>query len=218
MKEKIEQHSRNYWNKTWGKFIKFNGIIAPSAKLLQHLVHNLVRGGIVLDIGCGEGRNSLYLSRVGFNVISIDLSIEAVRATKQNFFSEDLRGLSMGGDSRYLPLANESVDGILAHHVFDHMDGESFRLSTNEASRVLKQNGVMLITMDTFATASTDPNTVVKDDGTVVFVSGANKGMLVRPYIESEIQNYVHNGWEILKDELTPKRSKILLLRKVGVV
>lgn len=217
MKEIIEQHSRNYWNKTWGRFIKFNGIIAPSAKLLQHLVHNLTRGGIVLDIGCGEGRNSLYLSRVGFNVISIDLSSEAVRATKQIFFSQDLRGLSMRADARHLSIADESVDGILAHHVFDHMDGESFKLATSEATRVLKIGGVMLLTLDTFATASSDPNTVVKDDGMVVYVRGANKGMVVRPYVESEIKDYVHNGWEILKDELTPKRSKILLLRKTRI-
>lgn len=38
--------------------------------------------GRVLDVGCGAGRHSLYLQDKGFDVVSIDLSLEVVKVAK----------------------------------------------------------------------------------------------------------------------------------------
>ena len=69
MNSQIESQARTYWDKTWNRFLKYHGMIAPSAKLVQHLFSHVPRHGVVLDLGCGEGRNSLYLSQVGYNII-----------------------------------------------------------------------------------------------------------------------------------------------------
>lgn len=218
MIEQIELQSKIFWEKTWNKFNKFNAIIAPSSKLVQHLVANVERNGVILDLGCGEGRNSVYLSRIGFNVIAIDLSLEAAIATKANFFEETLRGSSIGGDARQLPFKSNCIDGVLAHHIFDYLTKTGFKLGISEVFRVLKPGGVLLMTMDTFVTARADNHTVIKDDGSVVYISGANKGLLIRPYVEQELYTVSMSGCEILKDDLTPKRNKILMLKKASIV
>ena len=214
MENQIEIQARTYWDKTWKKFLEFNGMIAPSAKLVQNLFPAVPRNGLILDLGCGEGRNSLYLSQVGFNVIGLDLSFKAAIAMKNSFFEEDLKGYSIAGDSRILPFKNESFDGILAHHLFDYLDQVGFHKSIAETFRILKPGGVLLMTLDNFADANSDPNTVSKDDGSIVYIKGKQKGMLIRPYNEAELKALSQRGWQYIKDELTPKRSKIIMLKK----
>lgn len=217
MENQTEVQARNFWEKTWGRFLKFHGMIAPSAKLVQHLFNHVRRNGLILDLGCGEGRNSLYLSQVGYNIIGVDLSFKAARVMKNNFFEESLKGLVLAGDARILPFKSDSVDAILGHHIFDHLDKKGLELALREAFRVLKSDGVMLITMDNFSELVSDPSTVVKDDGSIVVIKGPNKGMLVRPFEYSEIPTLSQMGWEILKSEETPSKSKIFLLKKSGV-
>lgn len=214
MKNQIESQSRNFWDKTWNRFLKFHGMIAPSAKLLQHLFNHVPRNGLILDLGCGEGRNSLYLSQTGYKIVGLDLSFKAARVMRNNFFQEELKGLAVAGDARTLPIKSESVNGILAHHVFDYLDQEGFNLAIDESYRVLMPGGVLLLTVDIFADAAEDNNNICKDDGTILYVKGPRKGMLIRPYNDEELTQLAHKGWEILKDELTPKHSKIMLLKK----
>jgi hypothetical protein len=72
----------------------------------------------------------------------------------------------------------------------------------------------MLLTMDSFQEYCNDSSTVIRDDKSIVFVKGTKKGMLVRPYQEDELVTLAEKGWQILKNEVTPKRSKIMLVRK----
>ncbi|MEW6712676.1 MAG: methyltransferase domain-containing protein [Candidatus Riflebacteria bacterium] len=214
MENLTEYQTRTYWDKTWARFLKYHGMIAPSAKLVQHLFTHVPRNGFILDLGCGEGRNSLYLSQVGYNIIGLDLSFKAASVMKNNFFEESLKGFILTGDARWLPFKGNSLDGVLAHHLFDHLDKNGFDRALSECMRILKPGGVLLLTMDSFAEAASDHSIISKDDGSLFFSKGPSKGLLVRPYDNCELSSLSDLGWQILKDELTPSRSKIMLLRK----
>ncbi|WP_338410006.1 methyltransferase domain-containing protein [uncultured Flavobacterium sp.] len=62
--------------------------------------------GMVLDVGCGSGTHSLYLQEKGFNVTSIDVSENAIKACK-------LRGIKKAKVQDILTLENEKYDTIL---------------------------------------------------------------------------------------------------------
>lgn len=209
-----ESQARNYWNKTWSKFLKYQGMIAPSSKLVQHLISNVDRKGTILDLGCGEGRNSLYLSQVGYSIVGLDLSMQAIKVMKNNFFEEELKGTAVRADARFLPLKNESINGILAHHLFDHLDFQGCKMAINEAYRILSPDGVMLMTVSCLSQVNTDNDAEKKTDGSFVYLKGSKKGMLVRPFIKSEIDNLPSQGWKILKNETTRKGNRIILLKK----
>jgi len=69
------------------------------------------------------------------------------------------------------------------------------------------------MTIDTFPNVS-GKQIANKEDGSKVFLSGPQKGLLVRPYSEKEVHALKEKGWEILKEEISPRKSRIILLRK----
>ena len=52
--------------------------------LFAQLLHGRIRPGMrILDVGCGAGRNLVYLLRAGYDVSAVDISADAVAATRQ---------------------------------------------------------------------------------------------------------------------------------------
>ena len=62
--------------------------------------------GKVLDVGCGAGSHSLYLQEKGFDVTSIDISPNAIKAC-------ELRGLTKAKVQDVMALENEKFDTVL---------------------------------------------------------------------------------------------------------
>ena len=61
-------------------------IMQPQARSANPLVTNFAdaipAGGTVVDLGCGPGRNALFLAEQGFTVAAVDRSGEAIAALK----------------------------------------------------------------------------------------------------------------------------------------
>ncbi|MGW7072837.1 class I SAM-dependent methyltransferase [Streptomyces sp. NPDC054855] len=53
-------------------------VAKPDENLASYVERGLVTPGRALDLGCGPGRNSLYLASLGFQVDAVDLSPAAV--------------------------------------------------------------------------------------------------------------------------------------------
>lgn len=73
------EEDRIKWDKKYqGEKLFFS--LTPSKFLSESLrrVRNLVPGNRALDVACGEGRNSIYLAREGFDVTGIDISGEGL--------------------------------------------------------------------------------------------------------------------------------------------
>ena len=74
--------------------------------LVAHL--NLQKGAHVLDLACGKGRHSIFLNKLGFDVVGVDLSPENIACANQNasenlkFFVHDMRN----------PIPNEKFDAV----------------------------------------------------------------------------------------------------------
>jgi len=82
-------------------------------------------GDVALDIGCGAGNQSLCLTQEGFSVISADLSMEAVKVTRDYLSESGKQPWALNADAETLPLPDNSIDvcicGLLLHH-FRHLD------------------------------------------------------------------------------------------------
>ncbi len=90
-----------------------------------------------LDIGCGEG---LYL-KILKNSFGVDISINALKKAKKN--SENV----VLADARRLPFKEKSFDLILSIEVVTHIDKKYWKEVFNEIDRVLKKNGIIILSM-----------------------------------------------------------------------
>jgi ubiquinone/menaquinone biosynthesis C-methylase UbiE len=96
----------------------------------------------VLDLGCGTGAHAIRLARRGFQVVAIDLSINGVRAARERFRREGLKGHFVVADAEHLPIGDKAIDtvwsSLLLHH-FPKLD----RLP-DELARIVRSRLVAL--------------------------------------------------------------------------
>ena len=108
---------------------------------LEYTFHLLgdVQGKTILDYGCGDGLNTVMLSRRGAKVIGVDLSPELLALAKQRVaVNQCLEATLMLGSAHALPLRDESVDIVFGIGILHHLDLE---VASREVQRVLKKGG-----------------------------------------------------------------------------
>ena len=92
----------------------------------------------VLEIGCGTGNVSSFLASHGYNVVGCEYYMEALDKAWPGF--DKVQGSAID-----LPFTNNSFDIVSLFDVIEHFDSEAPLLK--EARRVLRENGLLLITV-----------------------------------------------------------------------
>lgn len=66
-------------------------VAKPDENLVDLVERGLLRPGRALDVGCGPGRNALFLARNGFQVDAVDISATAIRWAAERAEGLDIR-------------------------------------------------------------------------------------------------------------------------------
>lgn len=114
----------------------------------KRFISTLKNGSTVLDLGCGNGRNSIYLAKEGMKVIGIDFSKGLIKIAKNKMEWKEVadRVDLIEGDIGSLPLRNKSIDVVLYIATLHHLPTPQERLqSLLEIKRCLKPGGSALV-------------------------------------------------------------------------
>lgn len=108
---------------------------------IDTLTKDINKQGLILDAGCGFGRDTKVFIDRGFKVIGIDLSEKLLEEAKKyvpqaQFIKMDLRGLDF---------PDNYFDGIWCNAALLHLTIEDIKKALNEFYRVLKLGGKLLI-------------------------------------------------------------------------
>lgn len=103
-----------------------------------------IKDKVVLDIACGSGYGSDYLMKNGASkVIGVDISEESVNYCKNKYNKDNLRFAI--GSVVNIPVEDNSVDVIVSFETIEHVGGEDQIVFMKEIKRVLKKDGILLI-------------------------------------------------------------------------
>jgi SAM-dependent methyltransferase len=116
----------------------------PLDRALLDTFAELSGGGVSADIGCGPGHVTAYLAGRGAHVFGLDLSpamcATAVEATSLAFAAADMTAL---------PLASDTLVGIVCVYAVIHLDATQRLAAYHEFARVLKPGGHALVAFHT---------------------------------------------------------------------
>jgi len=99
-----------------------------------------LKGKVILDAGCGNGRLSFSLSKLGCEVVAMDIS-SGVEHASRIYKNDKLHYVK--GDLMELPLKSESFDYVWCSGVLHHTP--STKKSFDNLVPVVKKNGILYI-------------------------------------------------------------------------
>lgn len=110
-------------------------------KKVEELVELLPEKGNVLDLGCGGGGNSIFLTENGFNVTCIDTDKEVNEGFKKNY--PDINVINQ--NILDFEFKENKYDMVLAINVLNFFKGEDVYLIINNIIKSLNNNGLTYI-------------------------------------------------------------------------
>ncbi len=143
----LEKRDSEWWDKFYSDRTRpipfFNNAVDEC--LIEFINKGICNVGNALDIGCGNGRNTKYLSKCGFNATGIDISSESINWARENiaehkninFFNSSLFDFNCD-DSCY----DLIIDSGCFHHIKPHRREEYL----TKIQKSLKPDGYFLVT------------------------------------------------------------------------
>jgi SAM-dependent methyltransferase len=136
----------------WNKFFATLPVAHPLSSLLpdESLVEfveqkKILRPGCAIDIGCGNGRNAVYLAKQGFKVDAVDLSLEVLKKGIEFARASDVPVSFQCGSFFDMDLEPQRYDLVcdsgLLHHVFPHRRPQYL----DRVRRLLKPDGHLVL-------------------------------------------------------------------------
>ena len=114
---------------------------------LDHRVTQAVLANVhfnsILELGCGTGKNTVFLSRIGTRVHALDFSQGMIDKAKEKVQAENVK-FSVADLTKRWPCNDAEIDLIVCNLVLEHIENLSFVFS--EAARVLHNMGRFFIT------------------------------------------------------------------------
>ncbi len=99
----------------------------------------------ILDVGCGGGFEAIFMANCGFRVMSIDISIAALRVAKKRTKKANVIVDWQRGDVLALPIQADSIDFVTDRWLFHSIEDAHSPQNSSEVYRVLKNGGRALI-------------------------------------------------------------------------
>ena len=150
----IKNEAKKSFDKCWEKSIYSKGkqtnlypydilvsIIARNFFNISREKRNKVRA---LDLGCGAGNNSKFLSENGFDVYGLDGSKTAIKICKERFEKWNLKGDFVQGDFLKLPYKNNFFNIVIDRESLCANKFNDIKKAIEEIHKKLKNKGIFI--------------------------------------------------------------------------
>ena len=155
------------WDNVWGKK-EFGGIARAHTRTIEKRLLNKwkPRKGIILEAGCGLGRNLFDMynkdNKEKVKLIGVDYSSNAIEKAKKLFKKEGINAQFFVMDIRNLQFKDNSIDMVFNQGVIEHFSDPKEPLK--EMLRITKKRVIIMV-----------PNTLSWDGIISIILKGLSK-------------------------------------------
>jgi ubiquinone/menaquinone biosynthesis C-methylase UbiE len=122
--------------------LEFPGTYYLAYRDLPEIIFEYVRGRRATDFGCGTGRSTRFLQKLGFDVIGVDISEDMVKKARELDSAGDYCLVKEGGLSQ---LKDNAYDLVLSAFTFDNIPTMDTKVRIFKGiRRVLKSEGIIV--------------------------------------------------------------------------
>jgi len=133
------------WQKIY-KQKKFYWGLKPYPLLLKYI--DKIPSGNALDIGCGEGRNSIFLESHGFNVDAIDNEKEAIKKLKKYIKEKNIKNIKPQLiNINNFKFKNNKYTIVTSFHVLDFLKLSEIEKLIKKLKKSVKKKGYLLFSV-----------------------------------------------------------------------
>ncbi len=159
---------------------------------LAKFVKSSKRRGKALDLGCGDGRNALFLAKMAYNVTGVDVSKVAVKKLDSIAGEKNLSRFleTVHSDARDFNYPINSYDLVVAVTLFDHIPKNDLAPLFEKVAKSIKTDGILFTKVHT-----------IKDPGRA---NGSDKASelswAIQHYFEpNELREILEKEFKIIK-------------------
>ncbi len=187
IKKTIETYNRiakkyNFYNKD--KLMQYQ---------LNYFISLLPKNALILDAGCGTGRDAKYLSDEGCKVVGIDISDGMLEEAKSSVKQADFKKM----DLLDLKFNKDEFDGIWAMASLFHIPKTELNKGLKGIHNVLKKSGVFYLSVK-----EGEGEKIVNDE------KYDNDQRLYVFYTQEELESLIKkNKFNIIKSEVSVNRG-----------
>lgn len=155
----------DYWQKKHTKYANQEWILKPTIFATQ-VIKYFPKSGHILDLGAGQGQDTIFFAHKGYKVTACDFSEFALDLAKIRL-PEDLDNLvefKVLDLAEILPLDKQSFDIVYSHLALHYFDQKRTQELFDEIYKILKPGGIFATITNTIDDPEIPEFTKLEDD------------------------------------------------------
>jgi SAM-dependent methyltransferase len=185
-----------YWNDIYSK----KNYFGTGPTILAHEAHNLIKNNSItniLELGCGQGRDSLFFANLGYNVVATDISENAINFLKTIKDEENIENLELylHNTLNSFNFSNLKFELIYSNLTLQFFDLKQLSQIFSNIKKIMKPNSFFL-----FSTKK--PGDKYFNFGNKISENSfEHKGIIRFFFNKSELENILKNHFTIISFE-----------------
>lgn len=210
--EQIYQENLKFWDTAWKRVSKPHKEL-PKLPYIHELTRKLKKyqAKKILDLACGSGWLSIFISKYGFDVTGIDIAKPAIDLGKQWAKEENINVNFLVGDIFNLPFKDGSFDAVVCNSCLEHFRLDQAEVILDKVHKILAPGGFLFGCFDSVGSGKGEFFEL--GDNTHVYTDQMRSGMMIRNYNDDELKKLLSN-FDILSFDKNNFGSRLVWAKK----
>ncbi|MEK7168483.1 MAG: class I SAM-dependent methyltransferase [Patescibacteria group bacterium] len=201
-----------YWSEKHKKYSTQDWITKPTI-FAKFAINYFQKEGNLLDLGAGQGQDSRFFTEKGYDVTATEYSETAIDLAKLIEPELNIKYLVHDLNDK-LHFDDETFDIVYSHLSIQFFNNETTERIFNEISRVLKNNGIIAIMVNSKTDPEVDLSKQISED-----LYETPNGLIKRFYSEESLSKFTSGKFETIildSNGATYKDEIKTLIRFIG--